>query len=56
MELRSSVCKKGIQIAMFEFFVAAILTQSVAPIASAAGAGNALAFDCERREREVVFR
>ena len=56
MELRSSVCKKCIQIAMFGLFVAAILTLSVAPIASAAGAGNALSFDCEGREREVVFK
>jgi len=48
MELKSSVCKKCILLAMFGLFVAAILTLSVAPIASAAGAGNALAFDCER--------
>jgi hypothetical protein len=56
MELKSSVYKKCIQIAIFGVFVAAILTLSVAPIASVARASNRLAFDCERREREVVFR
>ena len=47
--------KKNILIATFGLLVAALLTLSVAPIASAAGAGNALASDCAG-EKRGIFR
>lgn len=56
MEFKRRVCRKCIQMVKFGLFVAAIRTLAVAPLASVAGASNALAFDCEGREREAVLR